>query len=204
MHNLTVVGLAERGKSDREWKLHCRCTCGRYTDITPSQFNRGIVKSCGCLRKKSSYWDSDTDCKSPLYEVWKQMMYRCYNPKHKHYQRYGGRGIFVCDEWKELKSFEAWSNANGYQKGLTIDRINNNGGYCPENCRWVSMETQNKNRSSNIVIDYNGVSKTLADWAKELEINWITLHNRYVRGWTVERMLTEPVHKKTVSEGARR
>lgn len=195
VHYLTVVGLAERKPSDKEWKLCCLCECGKTTNITPSQFRRGVVKSCGC-KKATVCKIQGGQSSHPLYHVWLQMMYRCHKPSSRNYGRYGGRGIVVCDEWKDFDGFVSWSDSvGGRPDGYTLDRIDNDGNYEPSNCRWVPMKTQNVNKSDNIVIMYKGVSKTLSEWADCLGIKWVTLHNRYTRGWSVERMLTEPVKK---------
>lgn len=201
-NHLTIVGMGERKSGDRSWRVKCKCDCGNTKDIMVYQVLNGSVKSCGCLRN-TLYTKQDGRSKHPLYGIWRQMMQRCYNPKSKIYYRYGGRGIVVCDEWHNFFNFAKWSDSiGGRPNGFTIDRINNDGPYSPDNCRWASMKTQNMNKSDNIVIQYNGKSQTLAEWAKDLNINWITLHNRYVRGWSIERMLTEPVHTKSKSTGA--
>lgn len=202
VHSLTAIGLAERKPSDKEWKLRCLCECGRETYITPSQFRRGVVKSCGCKRA-TVCTKQKGHSKHPLYHVWLQMMYRCYKKTSKAYGRYGGRGISVCEEWHDFESFVRWSDSvGGRPDGYTLDRINNNGDYNPYNCRWVPMKIQNINKSDNIVIGYSGKSQTLSEWANQLGIKWVTLHNRYVRGWSIERMLTEPVNKKSGEAGA--
>lgn len=193
---LTVVGLAEKSTEEKLWKLRCKCECGKFTNLTPSQFNRCIVKSCGCLKGKTGS-SKDGRSNHPLYNIWLQMMYRCYKPSAKYYNRYGGRGIIVCDEWHDFWKFVEWSDSiGGRPPGHSIDRIDNDGPYSPQNCRWTIQKEQVRNQSRNIVLEYNGTSKCLAEWAEDLGINWVTLHNRYIRGWSVERMLTEPVHKK--------
>lgn len=119
------------------------------------------------------------------------MKNRCYNPHVTYYYRYGGRGIGVCDTWRyDFEAFEKWSFENGYTDELTIDRINNDGNYCPDNCRWVDHATQANNRSSNVVIEYNGEKHNLAEWAEIIGIKYKTLHNRYYSGWDTKRMLT--------------
>lgn len=198
-NHLTVIGLAERKPNDDSWRLHCRCDCGGTIDVLPYQFKNGAVKSCGCLRN-TIYNKQDGRSKHPLYGIWRQMMQRCYNEKSKIYHRYGGRGIYVCEEWHNFFKFVEWSNSvGGRPDGYTLDRKDNNGPYSPQNCRWATMKTQNMNKSDNIVIEYNGRSQTLTEWAKELGINCVTFHNRYVRGWSIERMITEPVHTKSDS-----
>lgn len=196
---LTVVGLAPRAEKDRAWKLLCRCDCGNATRITPSQFDAGKVMSCGCLRK-SPRNEFDGHSKHPLYKIWIQMMRRCYNPKTKHYDRYGGRGISVCEEWHTFNNFALWSESiGGRPPGTSLDRIDNDGNYAPSNCRWADLKTQHRNTSANIVVEYNGERKTLIEWAETTGISWSALNHRYHRGWPVDRMLTEPMHKKNIS-----
>jgi hypothetical protein len=105
-----------------------------------------------------------------IYGVWHGMNGRCHYPKHKHYKNYGGRGISVCEEWKEFIPFYEWAVANGYQENLTLDRIDVNGNYCPENCRWVDRFVQNNNKRGNRYIEFEGKKQTLTQWAKELGI----------------------------------
>ena len=192
-NELTVIEIvSEHGKT----MLKCKCSCGKETLVLPYQFKNGEIKSCGCLRN-TLFKETNGRSKHPLYGIWRQMMQRCYNEKSKIYRRYGGRGIYVCEEWHDFFKFVEWSDSvGGRPEGYTLDRRDNNGPYCPENCRWATMKTQNINKSDNIVIEYNGRTQTLVEWAKELGINWVTFHNRYVRGWRIERMMTEPVHTK--------
>lgn len=192
-NELTVVGLVSKGK---QTLLRCKCSCGSEVDVFPYQFKSGAVKSCGCLR--NIFHDTpDGRSSHPLYKIWYQMMRRCYNEKASAYNRYGGRGITVCEEWHDFLAFLKWSDSvGGRPEGYTLDRINNDGPYSPENCRWATMRDQSRNKSDNIIIEYNGKSQTLTDWANELGIKQITFHNRYVRGWSIERMMTEPVHTK--------
>lgn len=193
---LTVLGLAPRGENDKVWKLLCKCDCGNETRVTPNQFDAGKKMSCGCLRKSPKN-EFDGHSKHPLYKIWVQMMRRCYNPKTKYYERYGGRGISVCDEWQSFNNFSAWSDSvGGRPSGASLDRINNDGNYEPSNCRWADSKTQHRNTSANIVIEYGGERKTLIEWSEITGISWAALNHRYHRGWAVERMLTEPMHEK--------
>lgn len=130
-----------------------------------------------------------------LYSVWNMMKQRCGDPNNAYYKNYGGRGIKVCDEWKEYTAFRDWAITNGYDETAehgkcTIDRINNNGNYEPGNCRWVSKKEQARNRRSNRFIEYNGKRQTLAEWAEETGIYALTIHNRLKSGWSVEEALT--------------
>lgn len=132
----------------------------------------------------------------PLYGTWLQMIRRCENPKQNHYDRYGGRGISVCEEWHDFWKFVAWSDSiGGRPDGYTLDRKDNNGNYEPSNCRWADQATQKRNTSSNVIIEYKGVSKTLVDWSAETGIHHQTLLNRYNRGWSAEKIIeTSVIH----------
>lgn len=196
---LTVVGVAEKKPTDEYWKLRCSCECGRFINLTPSQFSRGLVKSCGCLRGEG-YLAKDNRTSHPLYGIWNQMMSRCYKETTRFYNRYGGRGIKVCEEWHDFWNFVKWSDSvGGRPDGLEIDRIDNDGPYAPWNCRWATRYQQLINRSNNVRITFNGKTQTLVEWSKELDMSYVALNHRYQRGWDVERMLTTPVKKKNVN-----
>lgn len=117
--------------------------------------------------------------------LWKNMQYRCYNKNNKDYQDYGGRGIKVCDEWLEdFMNFYNWAMDNGYKENLTIDRVDVNGDYTPNNCRWVDQKTQANNRRSNVHLTYNGKTQTMTQWSEELNINYNTIRSRHRLGFT--------------------
>lgn len=131
-----------------------------------------------------------------LYTILAGMKQRCYYPKNKEYKSYGGKGITVCEEWLNYESFKRWAIENGYNDGLTIDRIDNTKGYCPSNCRWVSAKEQSLNRTDNRRLEFNGCKLTMVEWADKLGISIQTLSNRInTYGWSVERALTEPVKR---------
>ena len=128
----------------------------------------------------------------PLYKVWATMKSRCSNKMHTSYKIYGDRGIKVCDEWKDdFMFFYTWALLNGYKKGLTIDRINNDGNYEPDNCRWATRKEQNRNTRRNILITYKGKTKILKDWAICLNIPYGRLLYRMTHGWSVEKAFTQ-------------
>lgn len=131
-----------------------------------------------------------------LLGVWRTMKQRCFNPNNPKYKSYGGRGIKVCNEWSTFKSFEIWAKENGYQEGLSIDRIDNNKGYTPENCRWVNRITQQNNMRSNHFLEYSNERHTISEWSRLLKINRATLNNRIKKGWDIEQALFSPVKRK--------
>ena len=149
---LKVIRRVENKNYRAMWL--CECDCGNKKTISTYQLLSGQTKSCGCLgkenRAKSRTKHHKTNTK--LYYVWKGMKQRCYNPNNKYYYNYGGRGITICDKWKnDFEEFYEWAIKNGYvenalHKSCTIDRINNTGNYEPNNCRWVDMKTQSNNR----------------------------------------------------------
>lgn len=201
---LTVIDFVQKPNSS-QWYAKCKCDCGKEKLAFPYQLRSGSVKSCGCLKAKhSKNFGSmqplskgnlkDGRSKHPLYGAWKQMISRCENPKTNFYDRYGGRGISVCEEWHDFWEFVAWSDSvGGRPDGYSIDRINNDGNYEPSNCKWSDQSTQTRNTSRNIIVEYNGVSKPLIDWSIETGINHQTLANRYNRGWSAKRIIETSV-----------
>ena len=134
--------------------------------------------------------------KTRLYRTWCNMKGRCYRKSMKRYERYGGRGIVVCDEWKNsFETFMEWALRNGYTEELTLDRIDNDGNYCPDNCRWISNKEQQSNKSVNHLITYKGKTRTITQWAEELGISAKALEGR-LHAWNdVEKAIETPVQK---------
>jgi hypothetical protein len=132
-----------------------------------------------------------------LYEIWCGMKQRCYNKNSSHYPRWGGRGITVCSEWLvDFNNFKHWAERNGYASDLTIDRIDNNGNYCPENCRWASVQEQNNNQRTNRLVTFQGKTQNLKQWSKELGINYGTLLSRLDKShWSIEKAFTAKVSR---------
>ena len=126
---------------------------------------------------------------------------RCENPKADNYKYYGARGIKVCDIWeKNFENFYNWSIKNGYEENLTIDRIDVNGNYCPENCAWKTIKEQENNRRNNRVLMFNGIEKNVTEWSEELGINRETIYKRLRSGWSIEKTLTIPVNKSKATK----
>lgn len=173
-NRLTVIEYSySNDHGERVWK--CKCDCGNISFATSHNLVSGHTKSCGCYVVEQTTAANTTHGKSRsrIYRAYSNMITRCYNHNYKCYASYGGRGIRVCDEWRlNAKSFIDWAIANGYREDLTLDRIDVNGDYCPENCRWATMKEQQNNRTNNAIYQYNGESKTLAEWADALGIKY--------------------------------
>lgn len=132
---------------------NCVCECGNKCKVRSDCLKNGTVKSCGCLQFDHAII-THNQSKTKLYHVWASMKNRVNNPNDKHYQRYGGRGISICKEWYKFENFYEWSRISGYREGLTIDRINNDGNYEPDNCRWITIQEQQKNKTQRKCADY--------------------------------------------------
>ena len=149
------------------WK--CKCACGNETIVAVNNLQNGSTNSCGCLAKELSSARRKTHglTNTTLHKTWKNIKTRCYNPNCQKYKNYGGKGILMCDEWlNDFNSFYEWSIKNGWKDGLTIDRIDVDGNYEPSNCRWVDWKTQQRNKSNNIYVEFNGRKVCLKEYAE--------------------------------------
>ena len=188
---LTVIKKAGKNKSDKILWL-CKCDCGKLKIIQGTSLKNGRTKSCGCLRKKGARMTHGFKY-TRLYCIWQGIKKRCLNKNTSNYYIYGGRGIKICDEWKnDFKSFHDWAFANGYDESAkrgdcTIERIDVNGNYEPSNCRWATMKEQCRNTRSNKLITYNNETRCLMDWSYIFNINYKTLLYRFKKGWTIEK-----------------
>lgn len=161
------------------WK--CQCDCGNMTIVRRGSLTSGDTVSCGCYHKEHAHEFPRTHglTYSPLYNVWRGMIRRCTDQNASNYDRYGGRGINVCDEWRHSPEvFYKWASSNGYKSGLTLDRKDNNLGYYPENCRWITREVQQNNTRRNHMFTYNGQTHSVAEWSRILNVNAETLRYR--------------------------
>ncbi len=191
---LLVVGYAGRIRRMTRW--FCLCECGTKRIVLAGNLKRRKgTRSCGCLQRElTSACHRDHGLShSPEYAVWSAMIHRCSSPLDKEYKRYGGRGITVSPRW--IKSFEAFLADMGHRPSpkLTIDRINNDGHYEPENCRWTTMKENSRNNRRNRMITHHGQTKCLAEWAELYHLKPQTISRRLARGWSVERAFTELV-----------
>lgn len=167
----------------------CLCQCGKKVTVEERNLINGRIVSCGCAKIDflKKYATKHGLYKTPLYRRWEAIKGRCYNKKRQEYKNYGGRGIKMCKDWKDNpKAFADWAISNGYKKSLTIDRINNDGDYCPENCRWVTRKEQQRNRRANVLLSLNGETHVLADWAVLLGVSANTISYHLKRGKTFD------------------
>lgn len=184
--------VSKSGRNYIRWM--CQCNCGNICTVLGDNLKYGRTLSCGCYKKEhlSSLKSTHGQTDSRLYGVWQSMKARCYNAHSTHYDRYGGRGISLCDEWKNsFQTFSDWATQNGYRDGLSIERIDNDGDYTPDNCRWATMKEQANNRESNVRIAYRGEEHTATEWAAIVHISAKTLFSRIYAGWSVERVLSK-------------
>lgn len=196
---LTVVQRATR-----QGYLLCSCSCGNQKDVRSDHLRRGLVQSCGCLhRERASARASNmhkanvthNKSNSAAYASWLAMKQRCTNPNSKFYSYYGGRGITICSSW--LNSFENfYADMGDPPSGHTIDRIDNEKGYDPTNCRWAPRIVQLNNRRTNRRVTFLGVTATVTQWARLLGFPRNTLDQRLAAGWSVERAFTEPATRQ--------
>lgn len=201
---LLVQGIGVRPEKARESYWSCLCDCGSLKNVARCHLLYGTTKSCGCLGREKSAENGKNNtkhglCYSVEYHAHENMLVRCYNHSHKAYPRYGGRGIRVCDSWKN--SFEAFYSDMGPRPsdGHSLDRIDNDKDYTcgkchdciengsPANCRWATRKEQTRNRRSNRIIEYQGESKTVAEWAEIFGISYECFKQRLNRGWSFER-----------------
>ena len=189
---LTVIAEGEKPSKKSEFHWVCQCDCGNITKpIRGSTLRLGRSQSCGCYQLECA---RKTFTKHGLYgsricRIYYGMKYRCYSRSASNYNRYGGRGITVCDDWlNDFRSFYDWAMSHGYDDNLTLDRIDVNGDYCPENCRWATQKEQGNNRRNNVFLEINGETKTIAQWADESCVPHGTIYYRFKKGITAENM----------------
>lgn len=184
--------LEYAGSSGQGAKWRCRCECGTERPVNASALISGKSSSCGCAARDANslaarHGHMRGGKQSPTYSAWRSMLRRCSDAAHPSYANYGGRGIKVCERWK---SFEAFLEDMGDRpEGKTLDRVNGNGDYCKENCRWLTMKEQANNRANNHLLSYRGETRTVSQWASVLGIREGTIRSRLFRGATDEEAL---------------
>ena len=176
---LVVIGESAQRKKDGSICYLCKCDCGKTKIINGMNLRRGDTLSCGCYNREIISKPLTKIYDTPLYKCWQSMKQRCLNNKSQSYNNYGKRGIGVCDDWKDnFIIFKNWAINNGYKKGLTLDRIDNNGNYEPSNCRWVTMSKQQNNKRTNRLFTYENETHTIKEWSNIKNINYATLLQR--------------------------
>ena len=192
------------GKSSDKRKARCRCECGNESDVFIQNLVRGLSISCGCLKREITIERNlkHGGTKTRLYCVWSNMRRRCYDVSNSRYCRYGGRGIKVCPEWKDdFGAFRDWMISQGYDETSpygkqTLDRIDNDGDYSPDNCRLATIQEQNKNRCTRHVLEYNGISMSITEWNKKMGYPEGCIDGRIRNGWSAEKAITTPPRRR--------
>lgn len=203
---VVILHFVSRGKNGALWLG--KCLCGNEKVFNIASLRSGAVRSCGCLsleRKHSGsnqmvHGDSRVGMVARLHSIWRGMLKRCNAPRSSTYSGYGGRGIRVCDEWLDYVVFKKWALESGYMDDLSIDRIDNDGNYCPSNCRWVDMKLQARNRRTTRWIYFQGEKKSLAEWCEKTGLGPGTITKRLKRGWPIEKTLTVEPYKLHTKE----
>ena len=172
------------------YKWLFRCDCGNTKIIPANSVRSGHVKSCGCLTKLHGCTNTR------LFHIWVDMKQRCENPNHPQFYLWGGKGIKVCDEWHDFLVFKKWAESSGYCDNLSIDRINGERDYCPENCRWATAKQQARNTKANHRITIDGETKALCEWIELSPITSSTYHKRKKRGMSDKDALWTPSTSK--------
>lgn len=189
---LTVIERAPENTKDGHPRWLCKCECGNTCVVDGKNLRRGDTKSCGCL-----YGQNHEMSHSKIYRTWKDIKTRCFSPNCKNYHNYGGRGITMFPEWiNDFQKFYDYVSKLPHfgEEGYTLDRINNDGNYEPDNLRWADSKTQRRNRRNNIIVEYQGRKMTLSEAAELSGINYDTLIRRYRAGDRGERLF-RPVRK---------
>lgn len=189
---LTVIKFYKRENNKTYWQ--CECECGNRLVIPITYLTSGDTKSCGCLRKETSAQRQRKKAyikNHRLYSIWIDMKRRCYNKDRNNYIYYGAKGVKVCEEWKkDFRNFQDWALKNGYKDNLTIDRIDYNRNYQPDNCRWVTIFEQNNNLSSNHKICYEWkIYPSMSSFCRENKLNYNKFKQRIGNGYTIQKAM---------------
>ena len=198
---LTVIG-SERRTQGRGWLWIVRCDCGTVKRVAPVDVRKGAIRSCGCYHDevctaRATKFKHSVYENKRLYGIYNGIKKRCYNKNEPRYRDYGARGIVMCDEWLNpvdgFDKFVDWSLSYGYADNLSIDRIDVNGNYSPDNCRWLTLSEQNGNKRDTVWVKYKGEMVRFQELCKRSVVSYDTTHDRvFKRGWDIERALTTP------------
>lgn len=175
-------------------KWICQCDCGNSKKVARNSLITGRTKSCGCLQKEKAAEAQNKHgmYNTRIYRIWSSMKTRCTNDNYSESKHYKDRGISLCKDWESFERFYLWATKSGYEEGLTIDRIDNNKGYSPDNCRWSTPTEQAFNRRSNLIVEYKGERKPLKQFSYELGFNYHMVWKRIKSGWDIARAIETP------------
>ena len=193
-NKLTIVSVKEKD-SRRRVLVNCVCDCGNTVIRQYSAIIAGKAKSCGCIRKNPRTHGLS---KHPLSGIWRNMLRRCFNEDSKDYCKYGGRGITVSEEWCNIENFINDMD-NRPTINHTLDRIDNNGNYCKNNCKWSTKSEQSNNTSVNVLLTYNSETLTVQQWCIKTGLQHSLILSRINAGWSAEEVLTSPLGSRNVS-----
>ena len=199
---MTVIKENGRASNGKVLWL-CQCDCGVRRTISGDRLRRGETQSCGCFRRENTGGQFQKYAKGQvnprIYRIWKLIHSRCCNSNNPKFKNYGGRGITVCSKWMDdFMAFQTWALSAGYDDSLTIDRIDVNGPYSPENCRWTNNLIQCNNKTDNVFLELHGERHTVADWSRITGIHVQTIRGRLKRGWPIEMALETPTEPKFI------
>jgi hypothetical protein len=177
---------------------YCNCDCGGHRSVRGSSLKNNDCQSCGCIQdeirskrnKENAKYNGES--KTRLYIIWSRMIVRCEKDWSSHKKDYKDRGITVCEEWHDFFNFKKWALNNNYNEDLSIDRIDNDGNYCPENCRWATAKEQSKNRRTTRLLTVGGITKPVLDWAEEHNITSKAIRRRIDADWPPEKLFLKP------------
>lgn len=187
---LTCIRIKKERTKNGHVQWICKCECGRLTAVLANNLSRGNSRSCGkCCNRSRTHGMSS----SKLYKVWSSMKYRCLSPNDPSYYLYGGKGVSVCEEWLKFEGFLNWAKKSGYKPGLTLERKDSNGDYCPKNCSWIPKGKQSENTSRCKIIEHDGKKMIMKHWAEYLGVPYSLLQSRITqRKWPVDKALITP------------
>lgn len=191
--SLLVIDRAKNHGTRAAWV--CKCDCGNTTIVAGKTLRSGLTRSCGHTRhegKTITHGMTHTE----LYRRWHDMKDRCLNSKREEWDKYGGRGITFCEEWNAFEPFMEWALSNGYEQGLSLDRVDVNGNYCPENCRWIPKERQARNTSKTVYVVFDGKQVPLRDVCERSKADFRRTYWRIRKGWNLKDALEKPARKK--------
>ena len=196
------IGPDSRGRS----VMRCTCDCGNQKNAHIGALRSGDAKSCGCITRENNATRAAKHNSSytKLYKVWRHIKDRCFNENTENYKHYGGRGITMCSEWKDsFIAFQEWALTAGYKEGMSIDRINVDGDYSPDNCRWTTSLEQARNKRNSWRITINGENKHATEWCAIYNVSYGAAYSRKRKGWDDISCVTIPTQKRTEYKEAR-